>query len=255
MSYYKTIHPLSRLPHNVPYDILVEKYCKLLDAYNILKDKVVVLIQENNKLKEQYNITKDINYNLPINDILDNKIPTKKQQTTNGLIELSKSLCLLNHNIKKNSLQNIYKGINLMSQKVLNYNNKGINLETKKVLIFNDKSINLKTIKVSNYNDKGIELETLKVLNYNDKSIELEPKKVLNYNYKSINLDTLKSSNYVYKSYDNKNKDILKKLSELKQSNKSYKEMSDILNNEQYFTTRGGYITKSVVQNLLRHIQ
>ena len=40
---YKTLHPLSTLPYNVPYDILVEKYRKLLELYHSIKTEINIL--------------------------------------------------------------------------------------------------------------------------------------------------------------------------------------------------------------------
>jgi hypothetical protein len=144
------------------------------------------------------------------------------------------------------SFYNYQPFLKVPTHKVSNCDDKCINLETIKVLNCDDKGINLETQKVSNYNNKSIKLKTKKVSNCDDKGINLQDEKVLNYSNQIT---------YKYNSYNNKNKDILKRLMELKTTNKSYKEISDILNTEKYFTTRGGYITKSVVQNLLRHIQ
>jgi hypothetical protein len=38
MSSYKTLHPLSNLPKDVSYDILIIKYCRLLELCDTLKD-------------------------------------------------------------------------------------------------------------------------------------------------------------------------------------------------------------------------
>jgi hypothetical protein len=64
---YKTIHPLSNLPINVPRDLLIEKYCKLLEIVNDLqsKNKILtkdnqILTKDNQKLREQCDDSKII---------------------------------------------------------------------------------------------------------------------------------------------------------------------------------------------------
>jgi hypothetical protein len=54
MESYKTIHPLSKLPYNIPRDILVEKYCRLLELNNNMKNEIEILKENNNKLKKLY---------------------------------------------------------------------------------------------------------------------------------------------------------------------------------------------------------
>jgi hypothetical protein len=48
---YNTIHPLSSLPKKIPYDILVDKYCRLLEGYYSFKSE--------NKQLQQLIIDKD----------------------------------------------------------------------------------------------------------------------------------------------------------------------------------------------------
>jgi hypothetical protein len=72
---YKTIHLLSNLPKDVSYDILVEKYCKLLESYYNLKRNYEILIQENNNCKNIELINN--NFNLPLEDNLNTKSSTK----------------------------------------------------------------------------------------------------------------------------------------------------------------------------------
>jgi hypothetical protein len=151
MSSYKTIHPLSTLSYNVPYDILREKYCKLFEQYLRMKEEINVLKEENKKLRKQDNILDT--FNLPLNnkehktninifnnvnirdnkniDIkIDNNIKTinktkqqefidfTKKQPNNILIELSKSVCLLTHKKRKHNLDN--KNIEKDVEKVYN---------------------------------------------------------------------------------------------------------------------------------------
>jgi hypothetical protein len=47
------LHPLSNLPKNVSYDLLVVKYCKLLETYHSIKDKNETFIEINKRLTEE----------------------------------------------------------------------------------------------------------------------------------------------------------------------------------------------------------
>jgi hypothetical protein len=100
MHSYKTIHPLSKLPYNITRDLLVEKYCKLLELYHIIKNEIKILKDENIILKINYN-------NINNNDINDFNLPIENTNIKDDNIPIENTKIVNNNNIKNINIINI----------------------------------------------------------------------------------------------------------------------------------------------------
>jgi hypothetical protein len=223
---YKTIHPLSSLPYNVPYDILLNKYCRLLELYHSIKTEIKILKEENkqykdNKLDER-NIDIKGNNNINIININSNIIdkiqqepiiikgtiiPIENIQNKSAIFELNKTINYLSYNIKKNIPKNIKR------------------IEPK----FNS---NIKP-----KNDKTGSIE-------NNKTGSIE-------NDKSGSIKIPKRKQNIIKYYEDKR--IIERIRALIKENIGDQKICNILNREEYKSFEGNEITRYVVRRLRRY--
>jgi hypothetical protein len=248
-------HPLSNLPYNIPYDILLSKYCLLLEIYHSIKKEVNILKDENTKLRKQYN---DINkFNLPIEDnvvikvdkvinkinIKDNKLGDNNNINITNINQ--QDIIIPIKNIQdKLTIFELNKSINYLSYR-LNRNKK----------IANKISANL-IYKIEHI--KGDKLHTAS----KDNLISHTPSKVIKVN-KEVNtqintqINTKVNTKEIYKKQDKiynyyKSESIIDRIKVLLEEKYSIRKILDILNFEGYVSSKSNCISIGTVQNIIR---
>jgi hypothetical protein len=260
---YKTIHPLSKLPDNIPYVILKDKYCNLFETYLSMKNEIItlnnkidILKEDNNKLKQQFNNIKDSNNvnnvniknnksiyikgnrNINIINAKDNKVEQQKSIDfipqyiqNNILVELSKSILLLKYKVykNKNTLPYINKNKNILpyinkNENVLPYINKN-----EKTLPYVNKMKN--TLPNINKNEN-----TLPNIKKNENPLIFTNKKY-------------KSKFYLYY----KEKGILDRIVQLKEKEYGYETIALTLNGEKYKNYYGKKFIKQTIKNIIEN--
>jgi hypothetical protein len=221
---YKTIHPLSTLPYNIPREILVEKYCRLLEYKENLINQIKIL-----KMHYNVNIKGDKNIYIKGDN---NIINIKKEDKNNDIDEITKTeevQGLLGLEVVKKGdnnklvIVNLSKSICYLSYKL----NKNYQKEKVSKLLINEKE---KVPKIL-LNEEVYQKEKVPNLLICEK--EKVPKILLN---EEVNI--LKSSK---KSINNLNyyitSGVITKIKQLKEINTSNRKIVDILNDEGFLSS------------------
>jgi hypothetical protein len=248
---------------------ITSQLSKIIDRLDIfIKDykKRNIIIrkkqQENNKLREQYNNLKSI-------ELIDKKDDKDTVIEKSSIFELVKSINYLTYKLHlSNKVKKYIKGDklsdNIFDNTTIKDDKLGVNIFdniiTKDDNIFDNTSIkndklddntiikeDIKGVKIlSNTLIKGNKLGVKILDNTSIKNDKLGDKTINIKGDKTINI-----KNKVYEYY--KNTGIIDKIINLRSETYSIRKIEDILNNEGYLSNKGDYITRRIVEKIIKN--